>query len=127
MNNTTINIDSLKALAPKASNKVKHFCRTSAQLYGKLALREQFRLETALGAHSSFYMVELDEEELQDSIRNLARVCANTPARLNILCRSFDITPVYPGIDNASLVDVVDAVNTYVAELVGASDYRDWL
>lgn len=127
MNNTTINISSLKALAPKAPNKVKHFCRTSAQLYGKLALREQFRLETTIGTHSSFFMVELDAEELQDSIRNLAKVCADTLVRLNLLCRNFDIKPVYPSIDNASLVDIVDAVNNYVAELVGASDYRDWL
>ena len=123
----TINIDSLKNLTSIAPTKIVHFCKVSARLCGKLALREQFNTEQSLGVCSSLAMAEVDEEQLKAEIIKSARDCADTLFRLNILAKKNGVLEPLKEVTELDLSGVIEAVSTYVTALVGASDYREWV
>lgn len=126
MKNTVINTTSIKKLIPYSYGAVVHFCRTSARLYGKLALREQLDYETETGDFSTFEMVEQDREELKREVALLARTCSAAIFRLNGIAQTHDILPVMSAVGSMSLTDIITAVVDYVEALVAESDYRSW-
>lgn len=122
-----INIESTRRLAAVTPNLVTQFCRNAARLNGMLALREQFNKERLDGSCSSIAMAEVDEEGLKQKIIKCSRDCANTLFRLNIQARKHNIAEPLYRVDEMGLVNVVDAVSQYVTDLVGESDFREWV
>lgn len=127
MENTVINATSIKKLIPYAYGAVVHFCRTSARLYGKLALREQLDYESVTGIYSSYAMVDQDREELKREILSLAGACASSIHRLNGIAKKHDITTPLPEVNAMSLTELITAITDYVEALVAESDYRTWI
>lgn len=121
-NISTIKVSSLKKLAPLYSNQVKHFCKLSARLYGKLALREQLTIE----GPKTIQQVEEDCAELQKEIVQLANSCRVSIRRLNQMAVSRDIPRPLFGVDDMGLSDFIAAINEYVSRLVAESDFRSW-
>lgn len=122
-----INIESTRRLALVTPNLITHFCRSAARLNGMLALREQFNEEHLDGACSSIAMAEVDSEELRQKIVKCARDCANSLFRMNQQAKKHNIAEPLYCVDEMGLADVVDSVRQYVTELVGESDFREWV
>ena len=127
MNSNKICIDSIRSLTKICPNKIVHFCRVSARLVGKLALREQFLNECNAGECSSLAMAEVDSDGLQEAIVRCARDCADTMYRLNTIAKQHGIKEPMNGIKNMNLSDVIEAINSYVTTLIGSSDFREWV
>jgi len=138
MTNTTTNITyaenttpaviierNMKRMAISSPNLVKHFIRSTARLYGKLALREQFNLELTTG-FTSYKMVELDHEELCREIIKDAKITAKSLCRLNTLSLQRGYGPVLRRVEELSLTEIIQASADYLEELVAKSDYGDW-
>lgn len=122
-----INIESTRRLALVTPTLVTHFRRCAARLNGMLALREQFNTELLDGRCSSIAMAEVDSDELRQKIVKCTRDCANSLFRLNQQAKKHNIVEPLYCVSEMGLVDVVDAVCRYVTDLVGESDFREWV
>jgi len=127
MKNTVINTTSIKKLIPYSYGAVVHFCRTSARLYGKLALREQLDYETETGDFSSFAMVDQDREGLKREIISLASACVASIHRLNGIAKTHGIIAPMSAVGSMSLTETIAAITDYVEALVAESDYCSWV
>ena len=120
-----INTTTLKKLVPIASGTVTHFCKSAGRLYGKLALREQLNYESVTH-YTSIEHVDINREDLKREIINLARDCGTTIRRLNIMAKKHNFPAVLANIDELSLTQFIELIDTYITELVADSDFRDW-
>ena len=116
------------ALVGGYSNLIKAVVKNSALLCGKLALRQQLTAEEEMG-FSSLEMVDLSTEhiEIANTIVVTTQKIANLLSRCNKagLERGFGLA--CKGIDDASLSQVIEAVENYVQELLAESDFRTWI
>ena len=120
--NIIIKVSSLKKLARIYSNQVKHFCKSSARLYGKIALREQLQYDGPV----TIAQVEIDRADLQREIVQLANDCRSSVRRLNVMAEGQNIPlPLYE-VDELGLTDFIDTIIEYVSRLVSESDFRGW-
>lgn len=121
-----INVRIMKRMAFVEPNLVKHFIRTSARMYGQIALREQFNLESVEG-FTGYNMVELDHVELVEKITSNAKRVADALCRLDAHAMKRGYGTVCMGLVSASLSDVITCVNSYLEQMVADSDYAAWI
>lgn len=121
-----INENNMKSMACVESNLVKHFVRSASRLLGKIALREQFNLESVTG-FTSYKMVGIDHEDLCRQITKDAIITAKALCRLNAHAVQRGIGPCLYGIEEMSLSEVVESVTEYTEKLIRQSDYQMWL
>ena len=122
----TINTNNLKALIPYCPNRIKNFVRLAARVHGKLALREQLNYETENHDFSSIKMVNLDRAELKREIIHEATLCASALRALNHIAESHNLPLPSKNLEEINLTEFLNLIDTYVTELVAASDYAKW-
>lgn len=123
-----IKISALQQLIPISSDAVKQFCFSAGELYGKLALREQFKFKNTHNNLFDTTEMEIEQANLKSEIMHIANDCNNNLRRLNALASQYGISPMpCSQIDAFGISDFIEAICKYMDSLIDESDFRTWV